>query len=63
VFGILARILRAEMEFDDKAEARRFFHQLTQTTKDWNRVEQETEDFKNLQAKIEQMVFGKAEDA
>jgi V/A-type H+-transporting ATPase subunit A len=63
VFAVLARILREEMKFEDKAAARRFFHQLTQITKDWNRAEQETEDFKSLQAKIEQMTFGTADNA
>lgn len=56
VFSVLSKILRTTMNFHDKESARRFFHQLTQTTKDWNRVEMDSDQFKKLQAKIEQMV-------
>ena len=56
VFTVLAGILRTEMAFNDKAEARRFFHQLTQATRDWNRAAIETEEFKQLRARLESMV-------
>ena len=56
VFSVLAQILRTDMAFKDKTEARRFFHQLTQTTRDWNRLEIETDEFKQTQARLESMV-------
>lgn len=63
VFGVISHILKTEMNFDDKDAARRFFHQLTQTTKDWNRVEMNTGEFKDLQQKIENMVSEVARNA
>ena len=40
VFGVIAEHpAGATWHFEDKDAARRFFHQLTQTTRDWNRVE------------------------
>ena len=36
VFGVLCGILRDEMKFADRDEARNFFHRLTQTMRDWN---------------------------
>ena len=56
VLNALARILRAEITFKDKTEARHFFHTLTQTTKDWNRIHMESDKFKDVQKKIEDMV-------
>jgi len=56
VFAAAADILRAEMKFDDKMTARKFFHRLTQTTKDWNKLDMSTDEFKMLQTKIETMV-------
>jgi len=56
VFTILARILEQPMRFPDQAQARRVFHQLTQTTRDWNRTEMGSPEFKTLEQKIEQLV-------
>ncbi|OGV65356.1 MAG: V-type ATP synthase subunit A [Lentisphaerae bacterium RIFOXYC12_FULL_60_16] len=56
VFTLIAGILQQSMTFTDKTAARRFFHQLTQTTRDWNRTAADTPEFKELQKKIEQMV-------
>ena len=56
VFTFLASILKARLAFTDKDHARRFFQSLTQVCKDWNRVQTETEDFKNLQQKLESML-------
>jgi V/A-type H+-transporting ATPase subunit A len=56
VFKVLVGFLKASMRFEDKEKARRFFHQLTQTTRDWNRIDMETEDFKRMQGKLEQMI-------
>jgi V/A-type H+-transporting ATPase subunit A len=56
VFGVMIKILRASMNFESKEAGRRFFHQLTQATKDWNRAEMDTEDFKKLESNIETMI-------
>ena len=56
VFSMISDFLDAPMEFKDKAAARRFFHQLTQTTKDMNRVKTEAEEFKAMQSKLREMV-------
>jgi len=56
VFEVLCRMIETPMHFDDKDAARRFFHQLTQSTRDWNRIEMDTDDFKQAQEKLEGMV-------
>jgi V/A-type H+-transporting ATPase subunit A len=56
VFAVLVKILQADLSFDDKAAARRFFHELTQVTRDWNRVEFETDEYNQLQKRLENMV-------
>ena len=56
VFGALGDIVKSDLSFEDKDTARKFFHQLTQTTKDWNRLEMDTSEFKDLQSKIEAQV-------
>lgn len=63
VFSVISDFLRARMKFEDKENARRFFHQLTQTTKDWNRISMDTDEFKKTRAKLEAMVAEVAEDA
>ncbi len=44
------------MSFTDKDSARAFFLKLTQTTKDWNRVAFDSEEFKNLEKQISDSV-------
>ncbi len=56
VYGVMTGFLNASLQFEDKAAARRFFHQLTQTTRDWNRAEMDSETFKEIQGRLEQMV-------
>lgn len=56
VFQAINEVLQMPMKFADKAEARRFFHQLTQTTKDWNITPWESEEFKSLGEKLKAMV-------
>jgi V/A-type H+-transporting ATPase subunit A len=56
VFGKIAGILRTKMTIKDKAEARKFFQNLSQVTKDWNRVTEDSDEFKQLESKIEQML-------
>lgn len=55
VFGVLSGILGATLRFEDKDSARHFFHQITQTTKDWNRVQMDAPEFAELQQKLESM--------
>ena len=56
VFSMLSDFLAAQMEFSDKAAARRFFHQLTQTTRDLNRIEMDTDEFKAAESKLREAV-------
>ena len=63
VFGILIGFLGTAMHFENKDAARRFFHQLTQTTRDWNRAEFDSDEFKTLQGRLEQMVLEVAANA
>ena len=44
------------MKFETKDAARKFFQNLTQVTKDWNRVAMGTDEFKALEEKIEKML-------
>ena len=53
VFKVLSDILNSRMKFDDKEAARRFFHQLTQITRDWNRTAMDSEKFTDIQQKLE----------
>jgi V/A-type H+-transporting ATPase subunit A len=56
VFGVMVRFLQAPMRFDDKEAARAFFHRLTQTTRDWNRVPMDEDEFSELQTRLETLV-------
>jgi len=56
VFGVIAKIMRTKMSFADKETARRFFQNLTQMTKDWNRQDMKSPEFKALEERIEKMV-------
>ena len=66
VFERLVKILRTKMAFDDKDGARKFFQQLTQATKDWNRAPmpgdgkkadpEGEKQFKDLEARIGKMI-------
>jgi len=56
VFGVVGLILKTGMRFADKETARKFFHQLTQATRDWNRADMESAEFKSIQVRLEKMV-------
>lgn len=56
VFAVMMDILNAELQFKNRDEARRFFHELTQTTRDWNRVPMDEDEFKALEEKIRQRI-------
>ncbi|HMP89979.1 MAG TPA: V-type ATP synthase subunit A [Kiritimatiellia bacterium] len=53
VFARILKILKTRMNFSEKDEARHFFQQLTQMTKDWNRIAMNTPEFKQSEETIE----------
>jgi V/A-type H+-transporting ATPase subunit A len=55
VFDRLTHVLRQGMGFENKDAARVFFQRLTQTVRDWNRSVLDSEEFKGLEKRIEQM--------
>ncbi len=63
VFGRIVRILRAELPFDDKERARRFFQELTQLTREWNMAAMDTPEFTELQGEIEARVAAASAEA
>ncbi|NCC52865.1 MAG: V-type ATP synthase subunit A, partial [Spartobacteria bacterium] len=63
IYTRIARILKSKMNFTEKEAARRFFQQLTQITKDWNRVDMDEDEFKKLEEQIEQMLAEVIKDA
>ena len=52
VFGVLCGILRDEMKFADRDEARNFFHRLTQTMRDWNGTPWQSDAFAEGERKV-----------
>jgi len=56
VFGLLSEIVATEMNFADRDSARSFFHQLTQTMRDWNHVLQTDEAFPEIEKRIRAMI-------
>jgi V/A-type H+-transporting ATPase subunit A len=56
VFGKLLKVLRTKMKFESQAEARTFFHKLTQTSKDWNSSEFQSDEFKKIEEQQEKML-------
>jgi V/A-type H+-transporting ATPase subunit A len=56
VFDRIVRILKTKMSFESRDAARRFFQRLTQVTKDWNRSEWESGEFREIEGRIEKMV-------
>ena len=52
-------ILKKQMNFDDKDQARKFFYTLRQLFIDWNYKEWETELFKSQEAKIDELLNSK----
>ena len=63
VFALIARILGADMEFEDKDAARSYFQTLTQATRDWNRAAMDEDSFAVAQTRIEAMLSEVATDA
>ncbi len=63
VFGVLHLFLKAPLQFPNHEAARRFFHQLTQMTRDWNRQVLNTPEFKEAQHALETMIEESTPDA
>ncbi|MDY0144481.1 MAG: V-type ATP synthase subunit A [Kiritimatiellia bacterium] len=63
VFAKINGILGAKVFFPDKDAARKWFLQLTSVTKDWNRVEMDTEEFKQLEQRLDGMLAEVSEHA
>ncbi|MBN2702608.1 MAG: V-type ATP synthase subunit A [Pontiellaceae bacterium] len=58
VFDKLLKVIDTKMKFSDKGQCRSFFQKLTQTCKDWNGTEFQSDEFKNIE---EQMTKALAE--
>ena len=56
MFNHIHGVLKTQTSFEEKDAARQFFQKLTQLTKDWNRVPQDSPDFKNLETRAEEML-------
>ena len=56
VFSVLFSTVNAKLEFSDKDSARKFFHQLTQKTKDWNRIAMDDSRFEGIETELTGMV-------
>jgi V/A-type H+-transporting ATPase subunit A len=52
LFGKIHQILKTHVTFKEKDSARSFFLKLTQTAKDWNRVEFKSKEFEELEGNI-----------
>ena len=63
VFRRIAEVLRTPLRLDDKANARRFFQELTQRTKEWNLVPMDDPGFAALESEIEDRVREVSTDA
>lgn len=55
-FAHVQKVLNTNMKFDGKDAARRFFQELVQITKDWNYTPRDSEEFTQIEQKIDQMV-------
>ncbi|MFP4380895.1 MAG: V-type ATP synthase subunit A [Candidatus Sumerlaeia bacterium] len=56
VFSFINQLLRASYTFEEKDPAREFFHELTQATKDWNRIPMDSDEFKKQEDKLNSML-------
>ncbi|HUV07513.1 MAG TPA: hypothetical protein VMX75_07270, partial [Spirochaetia bacterium] len=63
VFALILRLLMAEFNLADKAEARSFFYSLRQHFLDLNGSEWDSEAFENQEAKIEKMAASKRHES
>jgi V/A-type H+-transporting ATPase subunit A len=56
VFGMVVRVLSADIDFESKDAGRAFFQSLTQATKDWNRSAMPSDEFGAVEARLETMM-------
>ncbi|MEI7900009.1 MAG: V-type ATP synthase subunit A [bacterium] len=63
VFGVLDLFMHAPLRFPDHEAARRFFHTLTQTTRDWNRQPMDSREFQETQDTLKTLVEEATRDA
>jgi len=63
VFSKIAQVLKTRLKFEDKSDARAFFQRLTRTTRDWNRVRMDTEEFQEIENSIDDQIVGVADYA
>jgi len=63
VFAKIHGILLAKVFFPDKDSARKWFLQLTSVTKDWNYAAMDTEEFKQLEQRIDSMLAEVSDNA
>ena len=59
-FSRICFVLNTELSFDSKDQARSFFQSLTQTTLDWNRSSEDSQEFVSLGEKIKNLVSEQA---
>jgi V/A-type H+-transporting ATPase subunit A len=52
VFAFITRVLAADVDFEDKDAARRFFQMLTQATRDWNHTEWNSDAFRATEERL-----------
>ncbi len=56
VFSFISRLLKTKLEFADQEAARGFFQKLTQTTRDWNQIVFETDEFKKQEEQLDHQI-------
>lgn len=57
VFAKIVAVLRNKFAFNDKEEARNYFHKLRHNFIDWNFKEWQSDEFKNLEKKIDSLLY------
>ncbi len=63
VFGFISKVLAAELAIENKNEARAFFQDLTQMTKDWNRIDMKDERFYEKEKGLNRKLAGISKNA
>jgi len=63
VFSKMNKIMNTKMGFQSKDGARSFFHKLSQASKDWNLMKQDSDEFKKQEEQIDKMIAEVAEYA
>ncbi|WP_027185287.1 V-type ATP synthase subunit A [Desulfovibrio inopinatus] len=56
VFDVFMQLVETKMEFSDKNEARRFFQELTQMARDWNRETMDSRAFADAEQRIKDKI-------